>query len=106
MAHAHSAKFGIGMIIRHRLFEYRGVIADVDAVFGLNDEWYQRTAKSKPPKNAPWYHILVDGDRRFTYVAERNLELDDSLMPVQHPEINKYFAGLDDGRYRPREARM
>ncbi len=106
MSESQTAQFTVGMIIRHRLFDYRGVIADVDAEFGLDEEWYAQMARSEPPKNAPWYHVLVDGSRQNTYVAERNLTLDDSLQPVNHPAINEYFQGLQDGRYRPRESRM
>ena len=106
MSSQHSAQFTVGMIIRHRLFEYRGVIADVDAEFGMDDDWYERMAQSKPPKTEPWYHVLVDGSEQQTYVAERNLLLDDSLQPINHPRVKDYFQGLEDGRYRPRESRM
>lgn len=103
---AGSAEFAIGMIIRHRLFDYRGVIADVDPQFSLDEDWYERMARSRPPKDAPWYHVLVHGAGQTTYVAERNLLLDDGLQPVEHPAIKTYFKGFEDGRYRPREARM
>lgn len=100
------AQFAVGMVIRHRLFDYRGVIADVDPQFSLDDDWYARMASSRPPKDAPWYHVLVDGSRQITYVAERNLQLEDSLQPIQHPAIQDYFLAFEDGRYRPRETRM
>lgn len=106
MHQSHEAQFSVGMIIRHRLFDYRGVIADVDAQFARDEDWYTQMARTKPPKNAPWYHVLVDGGAQSTYVAERNLKLDDSLQPVSHPAVQDYFRGLEDGRYRPRELRM
>ena len=64
-----------GQLIHHKLFNYRGVIFKVDDCFQLTDIWYDHMAKSKPPKDKPWYHVQrSDGNR--TYVAERNLEPD------------------------------
>jgi heat shock protein HspQ len=62
---AAQAKFSIGQLVHHRLFDYRGVIVDVDAVFLGSEEWYEQVAKSKPPKDQPWYHVLVHGGRRL-----------------------------------------
>lgn len=94
-----AAKFSIGQIIRHRLFGYRGVIYDVDPVFQGTEEWYQQMAKSRPPKDKPWYHVLVHGSVAETYVAERNLEPDDCDDPVSHPMVDEYFDELRDGTY-------
>lgn len=96
------AKFGVGQLIHHRLFDYRGVIIDIDPEFHGNDDWYQNVARSKPPKDRPWYHVLVDGASQRTYVAERNLEPDEEGGPVRHVQIDDYFQGLDDNHYIPR----
>jgi len=93
------AKFSIGEFIHHRLFGYRGVVVDVDRDFQATDEWYEAVAKSRPPKNRPWYHVLVDGSMQTTYVAEQNLELDSSMAPIQHPMIDHFFDGFHNGRY-------
>jgi heat shock protein HspQ len=93
------ARFSPGQIIHHRKFDYRGVIFDIDAVFSGTDDWYDAVAKSRPPKDEPWYHILVDNSQQTTYVAERNLEATDSILPIQHPLINHYFTNFVDGRY-------
>lgn len=100
------AKFAIGQIIQHRLFGYRGVIFDVDPVFSGSDEWYERMARSRPPKDRPWYHVLVHDAVHTTYVAERNLELDPAGDPVSHPQVQDYFEALDDGRYLARRRGM
>jgi heat shock protein HspQ len=92
-------KFSIGEMVQHRLFDYRGVIVDVDRNFQASEEWYQAVAKSRPPKDQPWYHVLVHGSDHMTYVAERNLETDDSLEPIRHPLVEQYFYAFDDGRY-------
>ncbi len=96
------SRFGVGELVRHRLFEYRGVIFDVDPCFRLTDEWYETVARSRPPKDRPWYHVLVHGANHTTYVAERNLTADQSLEPIEHPLVDEFFAGFEQGRYRPR----
>ena len=95
------AKFSIGQIIHHRKFDYRGVIFDVDPVFNGTDEWYDAVAKSRPPKDEPWYHVLVDNSQQTTYVAERNLDAADSILAIHHPLVKHYFENFVDGRYFP-----
>ena len=98
-----TARFNVGQVVHHTKFDYRGVIIDVDAEFQGTEEWYQMVARSHPPKDKPWYHVLVDEAEHITYVAERHLEPDDSLLPVEHPYIAQIFAGFTDGVYRRRE---
>ena len=93
------AKFSVGDLIHHRLFDYRGVIFDVDPTFQSTDEWYETVARSRPPKDKPWYHVLVHGAVHTTYVAEQNLEPDADIAPVSHPLIAQFFSGFQDGRY-------
>ena len=94
-----TAKFAIGDLIHHRLFEYRGVVVDVDATFQSTEEWYVAIAKSRPPKDKPWYHVLVHGSTHSTYVAEQNLEPDASKEPISHPMVEHFFTGFEGGRY-------
>lgn len=98
------AKFSPGQIIHHRKFDYRGVIFDIDAVFNGTEDWYNTMANSKPPKDEPWYHVLVDNSQQTTYVAERNLETTDSTTPIRHPLINRFFINFVDGRYNQKHA--
>jgi heat shock protein HspQ len=94
-----TAKFAIGDLVHHRLFDYRGVVVDVDATFQGTEEWYTMMAKSRPPKNKPWYHVLVHGAAHSTYVTEQNLEPDKSREPVSHPMVGQFFSGFEGGRY-------
>ena len=93
------ARFGIGQVIHHRRFEYRGVIADVDATFQGTDEWYEQVALSRPPRDQPWYHVLVDESRSVTYVAERHLEVDEAGGAIRHPLLESIFDRFRVGRY-------
>jgi heat shock protein HspQ len=97
-----NAKFAVGQLIHHRLFEYRGVVIDVDPHFHGSENWYDKIAASKPPKDRPWYHVLVDGDPLRTYVAERNLEPDFEGGPIRNDDITDFFEGQGEDGYIPR----
>lgn len=99
MTESSTAKFTVGDLIHHRLFDYRGVVYDVDSVFSMSDDWYEQVARSRPPKNEPWYHILVHGSNQTTYVAEQNLEAAIERGAITHPLISRYFSAFDNGRY-------
>ena len=45
------AKFSIGDIVKHKHFEFRGVIYDVDFEFNNSEEWYQTIPKNKTKAN-------------------------------------------------------
>ena len=91
--------FTIGQTVHHRKFHYRGVIMGVDETFQGSDEWYDQVARSCPPKDKPWYHVLVHGASHRTYVAERHLEPDVSGEPIQHPEVDHFFDQFRGGVY-------
>ena len=85
--------------MHHKLFDYRGVVIDVDPEFQLTDEWYEQVARSRPPKDHPWYHVLVHQSWQSTYVAERNLEEATTGAPIFHPLTEQFFTGFENGRY-------
>ena len=99
---APSPKFFIGQIVHHKGFDYRGVVVDVDATFQGTEAWYEQVARSRPPKEQPWYRVLVDGGEYETYVAERHLEADETGQPVSHPGLDVLFDDFRDGIYRRR----
>lgn len=92
-------RFRVGQMVHHKLFDYRGVIFDAEATFQGSDAWYEAMARSRPPKDEPWYHVLVHDAEHTTYVAERNLEPDLSGKPIIHPALGQLFEGLRDGIY-------
>ena len=93
------AKFYVGQVIHHKKYDYRGVITDVDADFQGTDDWYEHVAISRPPKDKPWYHVLVDNAVHMTYVAEQHLEPDNTKKPITHPAIQSVFDDFKDGVY-------
>jgi len=92
--------FHVGQVVHHLRFGYRGVIVDVDPDFQLSDEWYQEVARSRPPKDRPWYHVLVHEADQLTYVAERHLGPDPSGDPIRHPLLAHYFSSFEGGEYQ------
>ena len=99
------ANFAIGDVVRHRLFDFRGVIFDVDPVFANSDEWYEAIPEDiRPSKDQPFYHLLAENAESsyVAYVSQQNLVTDDSDEPIEHPAIATMFDGLEGGRYRLR----
>ena len=72
---------------------------DVDATFQGAEEWYEQMARSRPPKDEPWYHVLVDEAEHMTYVVEKNLAVDELNDPVNHPLLDHFFSDFQGGRY-------
>ena len=101
------AKFGIGQVVKHRVFNFRGVIFDVDPVFANTEEWWQAIpAEVRPHKDQPFYHLLAENDEGgyVAYVSEQNLLPDTSGEPVGNPNTSLIFDSFRKGQYhlRPR----
>ncbi|WP_079637384.1 heat shock protein HspQ [Sphingopyxis flava] len=99
------ARFAPGDIVRHRMFDFRGVVFDVDPVFANSEEWYQAIPEAiRPSKQQPYYHLLAENEDSsyIAYVSQQNLVADSEHGPVDHPQIEAMFEGLDKGRYRLR----
>ena len=97
-----TAKFSIGNVVKHKHFDFRGVIYDVDFEFSNSENWYRSIPKDiRPRKDQPYYHILAENDEITyeAYVSEQNLILDDSGKPIKHPLINEIFSGKNGSGY-------
>ena len=97
-----TAKFSIGDIVKHKHFNFRGVIYDVDFEFNNSEEWYQSIPKDvRPRKDQPFYHLLAENNEVTyeAYVSEQNLVSDDSDEPIRHPLIEEIFTGKRGSGY-------
>ena len=97
-------KFSIGDIVKHKHFEFRGVIYDVDFEFNNSEEWYQSIPKNvRPRKDQPFYHLLAENDEITyeAYVSEQNLDIDTSGEPMGHPDLAAMFGDYDGGGKYP-----
>ena len=104
---ARVAKFGIGQVVRHRVYSFRGVIFDVDPTFANTEEWWLSIpAEVRPAKDQPFYHLYAENTETqyIAYVSEQNLLPDESGEPVRHPQVDELFERAADGGYRMRSA--
>ena len=102
-----TAKYAIGTVVRHRVFPFRGIIFDVDPVFGNTEEWWLSIPEEvRPSKDQPFYHLLAENDETeyVAYVSEQNLLPDDSERPLRHPLVPDVFERDESGAYRMRAA--
>ena len=98
------ARFGIGEVVRHKIFDFRGVVFDVDPQFANSEEWYDAIPEElRPAREQPFYHLLAENaDSSYVaYVSQQNLVADDSDEPVGHPDVGQMF-DRENGRYRLR----
>ena len=99
---ASRARFAIGDVVRHRLFDFRGVIFDIDPVFANSEEWYESIPKEhRPRREQPYYHLFAENDDSsyIAYVSQQNLLEDGSGGPIEHPQLAQVFDDFDGERY-------
>jgi heat shock protein HspQ len=97
-----TAKFSIGDLVKHKHFNFRGIIYDVDFEFNNSQEWYESIPKDvRPKKDQPFYHLLAENNEVTyeAYVSEQNLINDDSDEPIKHPLIEEIFSGKKGSGY-------
>jgi heat shock protein HspQ len=99
------ARFAIGEVVRHKLYDFRGVVFDIDPVFANSEEWYESIpAEVRPHREQPYYHLLAEnGESSYVaYVSQQNLVDDGDGGPVDHPSVSQLFDDYEGGRYRLR----
>ena len=97
--------FNIGDIVKHRIYPFRGVIVDVDPEFSNTEEWYQSIpAEIRPSREQPYYHLMAENTETFytAYVSQQNLVGDGENGPLEHPDLEEIFSGMDRGKYHLR----
>jgi heat shock protein HspQ len=100
---ARVAKFGLGQVVKHRKFPFRGVIFDIDPEFNNTEDWWLSIPEDvRPTKDQPFYHLFAENEETeyIAYVSEQNLLADTSKEPVRHPQIAEMFTRGRDGRYK------
>jgi len=101
--HLAEARYGIGAVVKHRIYPFRGVVFDIDPTFSNTEEWWESIpAEVRPRKDQPFYHLLAENAETeyVAYVSEQNLLPDTSSEPLRHPQIDEIFAKLPDGSFK------
>ena len=99
-------KFSIGAVVKHRHYDFRGVVFDIDPEFANTEEWYNSIPEERRPRrDQPFYHLFAENPQSYyiAYVSEQNLVDDASNGPVDHPQIGEMFRSIGEGRYVMRQ---
>ena len=89
----------VATTFREKLLE---VIVDVDPEFSNTEEWYQSIpADLRPSKKQPFYHLMAENSETFysAYVSQQNIIMDSDNGPVDHPDLEQMFSGIQKGKY-------
>ena len=92
-------KFIVGQVIQHRIYNYRGVVVDVDNDFRGTDRDFAKVKIAPRSKDEPWYHVLVHRAEHTTYVPEDSLARDWEGTPVDHPLVDLFFERFEQGQH-------
>ena len=101
---ARTALYGVGAIVRHRFYPFRGIVFDIDPQFNNTEEWWQSIPlELRPDKNQPFYHLLAENaDTEYVaYVSEQNLLPDRTGEPLRNPKVAEMFVQDENGRFYP-----
>ncbi len=84
--------FAVGMVMRHKKYNYRCVIYSWDKVCTASKDWiFQMGVNQLQNKDKqPFYNVLVD-DGSSRYAAQENLAVDLDPNPINHSEVGRYF---------------
>ncbi|XP_015911449.1 uncharacterized protein [Parasteatoda tepidariorum] len=102
-----NVKYRVGQVVRHRKWNYRGVIIGWDEKARAPIEWLEQMHGKENPhwRDMPNYSILVDTRDRLipqlTYVPQENIEIITDTQVI-HPMIELHFERFDGIRYLPR----
>ncbi|KAL4223749.1 F-box protein 21 [Mactra antiquata] len=95
------AIFSVGLVMRHKRYNYDCVIFGWDPKCMATPDWIlQMGVHNLPNKDKqPFYNVLVsDGSNR--YAAQENLELNSNCCMITHPEVGKYFTSFEGTHYK------
>ncbi len=103
MTQEHTAKFGLGQIVRHREQAFRGLVVDVDAVYaGPIDQ------PGPEHRDQPFYRVLAMGEGLageessfLVYAAEGVLEIDTDVEPLSEDDQAHWFTIDAAGHHAP-----
>ena len=95
----HTAKFGLGQIVRHTEAAFRGVVVDVDPVYGGPED-----QPGPVMRDQPFYRVLAMGEDAgfLVYAAENVLEHDTDAPPLTLEERAEWFTLDAKGHHAPR----
>jgi heat shock protein HspQ len=103
------ARFAIGQVVCHRVYEFRGVVFDVDPEFSDSAATGGTIlVEGRSRRDQPFYYLLAENGASpyVAYVSEQTMVLDTSDEPVSHPQVDDLFERDETGCYRSRNMVM
>ncbi|XP_022093266.1 F-box only protein 21-like [Acanthaster planci] len=96
--------YAVGMVMKHRRYNYSCVIYGWDPVCKLSRDWQRHMGVHHLPKQEkqPFYNVLVE-DCSNRYAAQENLDFIDVPVTISHPEVGKYFQNFTGKCYLPND---
>ncbi|GFY63553.1 f-box only protein 21 [Trichonephila inaurata madagascariensis] len=103
----YNVKFAVGMIMKHKKYNYRCVIYGWDNSCAASQEWKIQMGirDLKYRDQQPFYMVLVD-DGTERYAAQENLIPDDTFAPINNPAVGRYFESFHGSFYLPNEQKL
>lgn len=101
------ALFSVGLVMKHKRYNYTCVIYGWDPKCQASQEWIIQMGVDHLPKKhlQPFYNVLVeDGSNR--YAAQENLMYSPNPRTVSHPEVGRYFAEFCENYYIPNSEKL
>ncbi|XP_061197730.1 F-box only protein 21-like [Saccostrea echinata] len=92
-------RFSVGMVMKHKRYNYMCVIFGWDLTCQASREWIIQMGVHMLPRKdkQPFYNVLVE-DGSIRYAADENLYHPESYCEIPHPDVGKYFQEFT-GRY-------
>uniref|UniRef100_A0A914W0H3 Hemimethylated DNA-binding domain-containing protein n=1 Tax=Plectus sambesii TaxID=2011161 RepID=A0A914W0H3_9BILA len=89
-------RYAVGMIMRHKKYNYTCVIAGWDDKCAAPRAWQMQMGVQTLQRQGdqPFYNVLAD-DGSNRYAAEDNMIFEPKPVPISHDEVAKYFCELD-----------
>ncbi|KAG8456168.1 hypothetical protein GDO86_002095 [Hymenochirus boettgeri] len=81
--------FSVGLVVRHKRYDYSGVIFGWDPFCMMPPDWIDNMDIHNLP-DQPFYNVLLE-DGSCSYVAQENLEPHPCPKEIRHPDIGLYF---------------
>lgn len=95
-------EFSVGLIMKHKRYDYMCVVTGWDRKCMASLEWIQRMGVDRLERkdHQPFYNVLVnDGSSR--YAAQESLEMPTHGEVINHMDIGRYFQKYCDIYYLP-----
>lgn len=85
-------QFSVGMVMKHKRYNYMCVISGWDSTCQASRDWIIQMGVHMLPRKdkQPFYNVLVE-DGSIRYAADENLLHPDTYCEIPHPDVGKYF---------------